>query len=199
MPPAFSFISWACAFRAGNNAPIFFSGPIGFPSGRGGLKWGLAQWACSSVILWGIVSLVKKSLHRHRPGFEPQCTSPFGKRAKAPKILGPSEPERQSLSLCYPSNLVVLASSTSGEKHLCVSVTLCRPPPHQDWGRAETAGSRFSRDDKVLGPQLGGNNYLETGLVQPPRRDTQAFIPAGMFGGKAPLRLAAQKTRPHAL
>jgi hypothetical protein len=44
----------------------------------------------------------------------------------------------------------------------------------------------------------GGSNYPETGLVKPPRRDTRALNPAGMFGGKAPLRLAAQKRRLHA-
>jgi hypothetical protein len=38
---------------------------------------------------------------------------------------------------------------------LCVIVTLYRPPRHQDLGRAGTAGSRFARDDKELGPQLG--------------------------------------------
>jgi hypothetical protein len=32
--------------------------------------------------------------------------------------------------------------------------------------------------------------------VKPPRRDTRALSPAGMCGGKAPLRLAAQKSRP---
>jgi hypothetical protein len=44
----------------------------------------------------------------------------------------------------------------------------------------------------------GGNNYPENGLVKPPRRDTRALSPAGMFGGKVPLRLAAQKSKPHA-
>ena len=44
----------------------------------------------------------------------------------------------------------------------------------------------------------GGNNYPENGLVKPPRRDTRALSPAGIFVGKAPLRLAAQKSRPHA-
>jgi hypothetical protein len=44
----------------------------------------------------------------------------------------------------------------------------------------------------------GGNNYPEKGLVKPPRRDTLVLSPAGMFGGKAPLRLAAQKSRLHA-
>jgi len=33
--------------------------------------------------------------------------------------------------------------------------------------------------------------------VKPPRRDTRSLSPAGMFGGKAPLRLAAQGSRPH--
>jgi hypothetical protein len=65
-------------------------------------------------------------------------------------------------------------------------------------GDSRTAGNRFARDDKELGPQLGGNNYPESGLVKPPRRDTQAPSPAGMFGGKAPLRLVAQKIRLHA-
>jgi hypothetical protein len=32
------------------------------------------------------------------------------------------------------------------------------PPPHQDWGRARTAGNRFARDGKELGPQLGEKN-----------------------------------------
>ena len=36
--------------------------------------------------------------------------------------------------------------------------------------------------------------------MKPPRRDRdkRVLIPAGVFGGKAPLRLAAQKSRPHA-
>jgi hypothetical protein len=36
-----------------------------------------------------------------------------------------------------------------------VIVTLRRPPPHEDLGRAGTAGNRFAREDKKLGPQLG--------------------------------------------
>ena len=38
----------------------------------------------------------------------------------------------------------------------------------------------------------------ENGLVNPLRGDTRALSPAGMFRGKAPPRLAAQKSRPHA-
>jgi hypothetical protein len=52
--------------------------------------------------------------------------------------------------------LVVLASSTSGDQHFCEIVTLCRPPTHQDWGRARTACNRSARDDKELGPELEG-------------------------------------------
>jgi hypothetical protein len=48
--------------------------------------------------------------------------------------------------------LVVLASSTSGDQHFFEIVKLFRPPPHQDWGRARTAGSRTARDDKEPGP-----------------------------------------------
>jgi hypothetical protein len=44
----------------------------------------------------------------------------------------------------------------------------------------------------------GGSSYPESGLVKPPRRDTRALSPAGMFGGKAPLRLVAHKRRLHA-
>jgi hypothetical protein len=38
-----------------------------------------------------------------------------------------------------------------------------------------------------------GRKYPENGLVKPPRRDTRALSPTGVFGGKAPIRLAAQK------
>jgi hypothetical protein len=44
----------------------------------------------------------------------------------------------------------------------------------------------------------GGSNYPENGLVKPPRYDTRALSPAGLLGGKVPLRLAAQKSRLHA-
>ena len=62
--------------------------------------------------------------------------------------------------------LVMLASSTSGDHHFCEIVTLRRPPPHQDLGRARTAGNRFARDDKEPGPswgkQLPGERSRET-------------------------------------
>jgi hypothetical protein len=47
-------------------------------------------------------------------------------------------------------------------------------------------------------PVATSADYPENGLVKPPRRDTRALSRAGMFGGKALLRLAAQKSRPHA-
>jgi hypothetical protein len=47
-------------------------------------------------------------------------------------------------------------------------------------------------------PPLGrGRNYPEDALVKPLRCDTRALSPAGVFGGNAPLRLAARKRRPH--
>jgi hypothetical protein len=51
-------------------------------------------------------------------------------------------------------------------QHFCEIVTLYRPPPHQDWGRARTAGNRFARNDKEPGPswgkQLPGERPRET-------------------------------------
>jgi hypothetical protein len=54
------------------------------------------------------------------------------------------------------------------------------------FGELQNSCNRFARDDK------------ENGLVKPPKRDTRALSPAGMFEGKAPLGLATQKSRPHA-
>ena len=90
--------------------------------------------------------------------------------------------------------LVVLASSTSGDHHFCEIVTLFRPPPHQERERLVTASPVMTKSRAPA----GGSNYLENGLVKPPRRDTRALSPAGIFGGKAPLRLAAQKSQLHA-
>jgi hypothetical protein len=50
----------------------------------------------------------------------------------------------------------------------------------------------------MSGSPAEGSSYPENGLVKPPRRFTRALSPAGVFGGKAPLRLAAQTRRPHA-
>ena len=62
--------------------------------------------------------------------------------------------------------LLLLAGTTSGDEHFFEIVTLCRPPPHQDLGRARTAVNRFARDDKEPGPswgkQLPGERPRET-------------------------------------
>ena len=83
MLPAFSSISWACAF-AGDGASIFFSGLVG---AGGGIRV-LPRRAGSFGISWCTLSLVKTTLHRHRAGFEPQRASSYGKRVKAPHLLG---------------------------------------------------------------------------------------------------------------
>ena len=63
-----------------------------------------------------------------------------------------------------------------------------------------TAGSRFARDDKDQDwdPSWEKSDYPESGLSKLLRRDARVISPAGMFGGKESLRLAAQKSRPHA-
>ena len=88
--------------------------------------------------------------------------------------------------------LVVLASSTSGNRLLGI-VSLCRPPPHRDRGRARAAGNRFARDDKESGPQLGAKQLPGERPRDLPRRDTRALSPAGMFRGKAPLSGAEEQ------
>jgi hypothetical protein len=110
---------------------------------------------------------------------------------------------------------VVLASSTSGDQNFYGVVTLFRPPPLQVcdfcaiWvcisssSRSETgdARKRLVAASPVMTKNrapAGGNNNPENGLAKPPRRDTRAISPAGIFGGKAPHRLAAQKSRLHA-
>jgi hypothetical protein len=85
MLPAFSWISCACAFRAGDDASIFSVGPS---RQRKALVW-LPRRAGSTGISFLIHSLVKKTLHyRHRAGLEPQRASLFMKRVKASHVLG---------------------------------------------------------------------------------------------------------------
>jgi hypothetical protein len=86
--------------------------------------------------------------------------------------------------------LVVLNSSTSGDRHFCVIFALCRPPPHQDLRRAEAAGSRFARDDKELGPRLG-EIIAETQHTGP---QPSRHVPRK---GAAPLSSAGEKTALH--
>ena len=81
-----------------------------------------------------------------------------------------------------PFILLVVLASSSGDQHFRETVTLCRPPPHQDWGKASSAASRFARDDKEpvssWGKQSPGERPRETA------HDTRAHSPAGMFGGR---------------
>ena len=93
--------------------------------------------------------------------------------------------------------LVVLASSTSGDHDFCEIVTLADHHPIRIGDGRERLVTASPVMTKCRAP-AGGNNYPENGLVKPPRRDTRAISPAGMFGGKTPLRLVAQKSRPHA-
>jgi hypothetical protein len=79
-----------CAFRGralfvrGMKHPYFSVGPS---RQKEALVW-LPERAGSSGIPWRIHSLAKKTLHRHRAGFEPQRASPFMKRVKASLTLG---------------------------------------------------------------------------------------------------------------
>jgi hypothetical protein len=111
---------------------------------------------CSPGISWRIFSLAKKTLHRHRAGFESQRASPFMKIVKAPQIL--RERSRPSLN-DHPSRAALYTAEGACELYqrrstLFEIVTLYKQPLHQDWGRARAINSRFTRDDKGLGPQL---------------------------------------------
>jgi hypothetical protein len=187
--PNFSCGSWACAFR-GINASIIFSGPIEAEE-RGTCF--LSRRAGSSGLSWRILSLVKRTPNRHRAGFEPQHASSLRQVGESPPKTRRSRPSlNDDPSLC--ATTYTFGGVGDLNQRRSVIATLRRPPPHQDWGRAGTAGNRFARDDIELGPQLGETIIPENGLVKPPRarRNTRALSPAGMFGGKAPLRLAAQ-------
>ena len=76
---------------------------------------------------------------------------------KAHQVLGEAVRARTTIPhfVLLFTLLVVLASSIGGDRLFLGIVSLCGPPPHQDWGRARAAGNRFARDDKVPGPQLG--------------------------------------------
>ena len=63
------------------------------------------------------------------------------------------------------------------DQRFCLIFTLFRQLPHQDWGRAVSAGILFACDDKEPGPSWE-NNYPEKDPVKPPRRDTRALSPA---------------------
>jgi len=90
--------------------------------------------------------------------------------------------------------LVVLASSTSGDLYplLCTD-----PHPIRIGDERERLVTASPVMKKSWAP-AGENNYPESSLVKAPKRDTRALNPAGLFGGKAPLSLNAQKSRRHA-
>ena len=93
--------------------------------------------------------------------------------------------------------LVVLASSTSGDQHFLKWLHCADHHPIRIGDERERLVAASLVTTKSRAPD-GVSNYPENGLVKSPRRDTRALSLADMFGGKAPLRLAAQKSRPHA-
>ena len=103
MQPYFQWAHWATSILV----------PVG------GIKKGfLAHWAGSFGISWCILSLVKKTLHCRRAGFEPQRTSSFRKRVKANQVLGEAARARTMIPLFVLlfKFLVVLASSIGGDR-----------------------------------------------------------------------------------
>jgi hypothetical protein len=54
-----------------------------------------------------------------------------------------------------PSERVSCARSLPCSLHAVLCSYAAQTTTHQDWERAGAAGSRFARDDKELGPQLG--------------------------------------------
>jgi hypothetical protein len=67
-------------FFCGDDTAMFYSGPAEVEERH---PCPVSAF-CSSDISWRILLLVKKALHRHRVGFEPQRASPFMKWVKAP-------------------------------------------------------------------------------------------------------------------
>jgi hypothetical protein len=95
--------------------------------------------------------------------------------------------------------LVVLASPTSGDQHLYeVATNDVQTITPSGLGTSENGWHPLRPWWQRARAQAGGNSYPESGLVKPPRRNTRAFSPAGVFEKMAPLRLAAKKSRPHA-
>jgi hypothetical protein len=118
--PDFSCISWACAFGAGIDASVSFSGPVEADERHNcSVSTG---WLFRNLMAHPILSFVKQTVRRHRSGFEPQRESPFGKRVKVPQVVGEAARARTMVPLfALPFTLlVVLASSTSGHRHVCI-------------------------------------------------------------------------------
>jgi hypothetical protein len=160
MLPAISCISWACALRAGDYASIFFSGPVE----------AVERHSCTVSTGWLFWNIIAHPLL----GEEDSTSSPCWLRSAARIAVhevGESPPNtrrsRPSLNN-YPSLCATLDIARGvGELYQRRSTLLCnrytvQPLLHQDWGRARTAGNRFARDDKELGPQLGETITLRT-------------------------------------
>ena len=83
------FVDERCQlFRAFRGRALFVRGMMHPYFSMGPPRQRLPRRAGSFGISWRIHSLVKKTLHRHRAGFEPQRASSFMKRVKASQILG---------------------------------------------------------------------------------------------------------------
>ena len=88
--------------------------------------------------------------------------------------------------------LVVLVSSIGGDRLLWNRFAVCADHrPIRIGDEQERLVITLPVTTKSRGPSWGRSNYPKSGLVNPPRRDTRALSPAGVFGGKAPPRLAA--------
>ena len=92
--------------------------------------------------------------------------------------------------------LLVLASTASGDQHFFKPLHCTDHHPTMIGDERQRLVTASPVMIKIRAPN-GGNNYPENGPVKPPKRDTRALSSAGMFEGKAPLRLAVQKNRPH--
>ena len=89
--------------------------------------------------------------------------------------------------------LVVLASSTSGDQCFCDFLHCSDHHPIMIEDEQERLVTASPVMTKSRAP-AGRSNYPESSLVKPPRRDTRALSPAGMFGkGAAPLNGAEEQ------
>jgi hypothetical protein len=141
------------------------------------------------------------ALQRLLAGFQPQRALPFRKKVKSSQVLGEA-----TGGLIDGPSLCATYCTVSGVDELNLRESTCvfsfRCLDHHPIGigdereRLVTAPPVMTKSRGR--PRWGRNNYSENGFVEPPRRHTQALSPAGMFGGKAPLRLAVQESRPHA-
>ena len=137
--------------------------------------------------------------------FERQRTSPFRKRVKAHQVLGEAVRARTTIPHFVLLLLLVGWRALSAAiaflrivSPFMVSFRCVDHRPIRTGDERERLVTASPVTTKSRGPSWGRNNYTESGLVNLPRRDTRALSPAGMFGEKAPPRLAAQKSRPHA-